>query len=707
MFNKLLASFGYQRKESRAYSALIQLGLDMPVWTPRDYEQLTKAGYQLNSDVYACVNLIARSAKQIPWMVKTKEEGTSVANNHPLLKLLQRPNERDTESDFKEAAIAYQLLSGNTYIERSGGTENTAPVFLYAHRPDRMRVIKGTRRQIVAGYVYTAGATPVHFQPWEILHLRSFNPLDDFYGFSPIEAAAYLIDGSNEAAALYKKLLQKGYPPGAVMVKGVDYSDEQVQQLKRGLKRSSEAGEILLLQDATWQEMGFKPVDASIFEGKRFTKRDIAAVFGVPSGMIGDTQVKTYANSREERRSLYTEAVIPALTKLRDGLNNFLSPLYGGAFIDFDKDSIDALAEDRDTQATRVKTLFEVNLIKRNEARAELKYDEVPEDEDGYFSEVSQSAGGDLLSDGGSDQGAPQAIPTMPMVGTRRPQQQLPSGRQPIPISVRRDDPGSDRQWKAFNLLSEAERDNHWKTVEARRELWYIRIENQVGDRFSDEQQAVVKAFADGGESAALRMVNKQEPEWNTLYRSIVFGVAEDFGRRTLASIKSNGYSDIEVKFELDLFTRTILEWLASEGAKRVVGILEVTRAQIKRELMIGVAAGESVYTLSKRLEGMYSAFSNVRAERVARTETVSASNLGSQTAALATNLPLEKEWIATLDDRTRDAHADAHGQRRSIKEPYIVMGQKLMYPGDAENGATADNVVMCRCSESYRVKRG
>lgn len=63
------------------------------------------------------------------------------------------------------------------------------------------------------------------------------------------------------------------------------------------------------------------------------------------------------------------------------------------------------------------------------------------------------------------------------------------------------------------------------------------------------------------------------------------------------------------------------------------------------------------------------------------------------------TDKNLQKQWIAILDNVTRDAHADADGQIVDFDEPYIVMGQQLMVPGDMDLGATIDNVINCRCS--------
>lgn len=59
----------------------------------------------------------------------------------------------------------------------------------------------------------------------------------------------------------------------------------------------------------------------------------------------------------------------------------------------------------------------------------------------------------------------------------------------------------------------------------------------------------------------------------------------------------------------------------------------------------------------------------------------------------------IQKQWVAILDKVTRDAHADADGQIVDFDEPYIVMGQQLMVPGDMDLGATIDNVINCRCS--------
>jgi len=62
------------------------------------------------------------------------------------------------------------------------------------------------------------------------------------------------------------------------------------------------------------------------------------------------------------------------------------------------------------------------------------------------------------------------------------------------------------------------------------------------------------------------------------------------------------------------------------------------------------------------------------------------------------------KVWVTIGDKLVRDIHQAVNGQIRKITEAFVVNGQQLMNPGDTSRGASADNVVNCRCSAIYRI---
>lgn len=57
------------------------------------------------------------------------------------------------------------------------------------------------------------------------------------------------------------------------------------------------------------------------------------------------------------------------------------------------------------------------------------------------------------------------------------------------------------------------------------------------------------------------------------------------------------------------------------------------------------------------------------------------------------------KRWDAILDIVTRSFHASADAQIVPVSSPFEVLGESLMHPGDASLGATAKNLINCRCS--------
>lgn len=132
-------------------------------------------------------------------------------------------------------------------------------------------------------------------------------------------------------------------------------------------------------------------------------------------------------------------------------------------------------------------------------------------------------------------------------------------------------------------------------------------------------------------------------------------------------------------------------------------------RKQVTKSITSGILQGKHIMKIAKDIAEKVPELNMVGAIRSARTAATAAENAGRQDAAddlEKKGVILEKEWIATSDKRTRDSHRKADGQRVPNDKPFIVGGEKLMYPGDKSLGASGKNLYNCRCS-SRRVVVG
>jgi phage portal protein BeeE len=98
--------------------------------------------------------------------------------------------------------------------------------------------------------------------------------------------------------------------------------------------------------------------------GSKFSKQEIAEVFGVPTQLLGIEGSQTYANFEEARYALYLLTVMPLVDLYFDELNRWLTPLYGEDLkICYDKSSIDALdyVRQRKTESMLNSTVLTIN----------------------------------------------------------------------------------------------------------------------------------------------------------------------------------------------------------------------------------------------------------------------------------------------------------------------------------------------------------
>lgn len=76
----------------------------------------------------------------------------------------------------------------------------------------------------------------------------------------------------------------------------------------------------------------------------------------------------------------------------------------------------------------------------------------------------------------------------------------------------------------------------------------------------------------------------------------------------------------------------------------------------------------------------------------------------GLATAGLAL-VDYEKEWHTRGDKEVRPAHRAVDFEKIDAADLFTVGGERLAYPADSTHGATAGNVINCRCSAIYFVQ--
>jgi HK97 family phage portal protein len=376
-------------KVSAAGPVIAFSSIGQPKWTPRRYEALAEEGFRKNVIAYRCVMQIATACSAVPWLLYD-DEGSEI-DQHPLLDLLRHPNPLQDGVTFLESVYAYLEIAGNAYIEAVKSSDSGAPVELYVLRPDRMKVVPGPTG-LPMGYQYSVNG---QITSWpadpltgasNILHLRRFHPLDDWYGMAPMEGAALSIDQHNAAGAWNQALLNHGArPSGALVYAPKDgpstLTDDQLRRLREEMGQlyegSRNAGRPLILEGGLdWREMSLSPKDMDWMAGRTAASRDIALAFGVPAQLVGVPDAQTYSNMAEARMAFYEETVLPLLTRVIASVDHWLTPMFDeGLELDYDPDDISALAVRRDAQWTKLQN---ASFLSINEKREAAGYECVP-----------------------------------------------------------------------------------------------------------------------------------------------------------------------------------------------------------------------------------------------------------------------------------------------------------------------------------------
>lgn len=129
--------------------------------------------------------------------------------------------------------------------------------------------------------------------------------------------------------------------------------------------------------------------------------------------------------------------------------------------------------------------------------------------------------------------------------------------------------------------------------------------------------------------------------------------------------------------------------------------IQSTTRENLVTLVQGGIEEGWSGWKMRSEINKAMGGLAKVRAAAIARTETTGAMNAGHQGAygelVVSGGGAVSKEWLAIVDEDTRDNHIDLHGVQVAVNEDFDVGGYEVPYPG--HHSLPAGERVNCRCT--------
>lgn len=698
-----------------------------PNWNIVGWESFANEGFKRNPVAYAAIMFKIKELSQAPMRGYTGDLDlpTRLKYDHPLMRLLMRPNEYFSDVEFMAYNLMFLNITGNSFIYLDRAKPTELPRAMYPLNPSRVSIVPGADEDFgltIKGYKYIPrnrqekDAVPI--LPFQMIHTKLPNPLDPLegmgFGLSPFESLAQSGDVDNAVTKFLKVLFDNGTLIGNALKFQQALDDRVVDKIKARWKEmygGSEkwATEIAVLDSGaeyqrmtpTFEELGFSSID------ERNESR-ITMPFGVSPILIGTRlgMIRGTLNNYEQaRKSLWEDTLQFEIRLFESEFQYYLSN--DNAFVKFDLSKVAALQKNVAAMTDSAHKLWSMG-VPANIAFATVGL------------EVPQIDGGDIgyLPFGVVPVGAP-------------------SPAQPVPVAATIETTVEDNAPEGVNkhlTASSKKKDN--EAVGDELKAAYYEKANETADQYEDDfRENAVDEF-----NAEMRMVlaavteaksyslsRKASFDWQRLQLDVglYFGNGEaDQAWRTrfaplLQGVMQDTGTNMIAQFGLAFNVPNIgaLQWFDEYTLVFAQKINQTTISGLTSVFQQGELEGWSIATTEKRIKELFDQWIKGdgtkddfewynqrmpahRIETIARTETMRGSNYGAFKLMKDWGVQ-KKEWLATGDSRTRPTHMDAWATYSGkgaipIDQYFKVGGQSLMQPGDSNGGGEAIN---CRCT--------
>jgi|GEM_PF-553441 len=686
-----------------------------------------------NTGVYVCSRYRSQLIASLPLKLY-KSGGTkrTEVTAGPLRELLDRVNPFWTFGRLMEMTEYSMCVWGSNFWVLDRGERGGLPGEIWWVRADRMKVVPDTKGYI-SHYEYDSGTgQPIRFNRDEAVWLRYPNPLNELSGLSPLMSAKLTADMANAASLSNANIFRNGMQlSGIISPASSDtmWTETQVKDISEGLrnklsgvKNAHRVG--VIPREAKLQSISLSPKDAEFLGMMQWSFADLCRAYGIPEDLLGGQ--RTYQNYKEARLALWNDTLKIESTFIANELNEQLLPMFKGQADEcaFDLSDVDVLQEAEDAKWDRWERQLDKGAATINDYLESVGKDPVP------WGKVwwAPAAGGgvvpiktdappvsptQLLDKGGitvneirTSQGLPKTkwgdawwappgltpITSVDDFEPPAPPTISPADPKAIPAKTE-DEPRSARSMRTAEYGS-AEHERMWNRAIAQMEPWEVQFGNKVAELMRRQRQAVLARLRQDRSVRTIEQVADDPfdmPRWVKEFRE----QTRDLYAKVVKSAGEAAIEEINVAMTFDMDAGPVKRMIEKQAQRFAVQVNDTTWQQLKDTLTAGITDGDSLDLMAKRIEAIMGDRIKSSGEAIARTEVISSSNAARIEGWKQSGTVDKKEWVAALDERTRESHVTAHGQTVALDADFTVGGATGPGPG---NMSSAGESVNCRC---------
>jgi HK97 family phage portal protein len=640
------------------------------------------------------------------YMEGGKEKRREV-NGQAINKLIEKPNPFLSYRELIQVTVINLVITGDQFINlvpNAGGagrpvSKTNPPVELMWMKCGSVQIFPSVKNYI-DHYVYSAGGRDWSLDPSEVIHIKQVNPLSYWRGMGAMSAAENSSILELYAIAYNKNFLQNDAIPAGIISSPDKMSSSEIAQHRRlwnemhkGPGRSGRLG--YMWGGMKFEDVGTKPKDAQYIEMRKMNREEQLATLGVPPSIVGLLQYANYSNMEVQSRKFWDDSVCPILDLVADKFTLNLAPHFNPNYIfAFDYSGIKVLQED-DERKSRIAQAVILNGIKTpNQVIREMYKGE------GYI-------GGNVYY--------------MPMsatpVGTDETD---PSGSAPAADGTTQGKARKVKRIKGPSFWATPERKEillnaFIKRIAAKERRFTPMLETWLRDQGKAAADEARKASHPHELSAGKildeaaecgKYKDKFEPFYVEFFKQAAkCGLKQTKGILWFPDEKSliPETKDEEITFT-DIHKQAIERMVLSAGSE----ILMTSKAKIQKIINAGIDEGKTVEQIARDIFTKLDELSPGRARVTAKTELCEVENYGLL-EGYKENPDVEmKGWACAFVEHSRQGHMDADRKYSDepipLAEPFSIRtekgeAQEMMFPGDANMGATPDNFCGCLCT--------